>query len=152
MFSTGFPKHSVPIVSVRIVTGLILFVATIVYAQQSASVWDGVYTQEQASRGKAVYDKQCSSCHGAALDGNGTAPPLTGAYFRGNWDGLTADDLFERIQTSMPADQPGKLSREETGDVLAFLLTSNEFPAGKKELPHEAASLETIRFEAAKPK
>ena len=122
------------------------------HAQPATSVWDGVYTQEQANRGKAIYGQNCASCHGSALDGSGTAPPLAGADFKGNWNGQTADDLFEKMQTSMPADQPGKLSREQNGDILAFLLTSNGFPAGQKELPTDAAVLAKIRFEAAKGK
>jgi mono/diheme cytochrome c family protein len=123
-----------------------------VYAQQSASVWDGVYTHEQADRGKALYSKECASCHGAALDGNGTAPSLAGSDFTGNWNGQTADDLFEKMQTSMPADEPGRLSREQNADILAFLFLSNGFPTGSKELPAEAAALQQIRFEAAKTK
>jgi S-disulfanyl-L-cysteine oxidoreductase SoxD len=119
--------------------------------QQAGSVWDGVYTQEQASRGKTLYSKECASCHGEALDGSGQAPPLAGADFKGNWNGQTADDLLEKMQASMPADQPGKLSREQNADILAFLLGFNEFPAGTKELPTDAAVLQKIRFEAAKP-
>jgi S-disulfanyl-L-cysteine oxidoreductase SoxD len=119
-------------------------------AQQSVSVWDGVYTQAQADRGKALYQKQCASCHGADLDGGGTAPPLTGKDFKNNWDGQTAGDLFEKMQTSMPADQPGRLSREQNADILAFLLSSNEFPAGTKELPTDAAVLAKIHFDAVK--
>ncbi len=114
-------------------------------------MWDGVYTQEQANRGKALYGQECASCHGAALDGSGTAPPLSGADFKGNWNGQTVDDLFEKMQTSMPADQPGKLSREQNADILAFLLGSNGFPAGAKDLPSDAAVLQKIRFETARP-
>jgi mono/diheme cytochrome c family protein len=137
---------------VKIALGLIFFflIAT-VQAQQSASVWDGVYTQEQASRGKGLYGGQCASCHGAALDGSGTAPPLAGGDFKGNWNGQTVDDLFEKMQTSMPADQPGRLTRGQNADILAFLLLSNGFPAGQKELPMDAAVLQKIRFETAKP-
>jgi S-disulfanyl-L-cysteine oxidoreductase SoxD len=119
--------------------------------QQQASVWDGVYTQEQASRGKTLYSKQCASCHGAMLDGSGQAPPLSGSDFKGNWNGQTADDLLEKMQSSMPADQPGKLSRQENADILAFLLGFNKFPAGQKELPSDAPTLQKIRFEWAKP-
>jgi mono/diheme cytochrome c family protein len=122
-----------------------------VQAQESASVWDGVYTQEQATRGKAVYAKECASCHGAALNGSGQAPPLAGPDFKGDWNGQTADDLFEKMQTSMPADRPGQLSREQNADILAFLLSSNAFPSGQKELPTDAAVLQKIKFEAVKP-
>jgi quinoprotein glucose dehydrogenase len=111
---------------------------------------NGVFTQEQADRGKPLYGKECASCHGSALDGSGTAPPLAGADFKGNWNGQTADDLFEKMQTSMPADQPGRLSREQNADILAFLFLSNGFPVGSKGLPTDAAVLQKIRFEAAK--
>jgi S-disulfanyl-L-cysteine oxidoreductase SoxD len=136
---------------VRIAIGLFIIVAAAVYAQQSASVWDGVYTQQQASRGKTLYSQECASCHGEALDGSGQAPPLAGADFKGNWNGQTVDDLFEKIQSSMPGDKPGKLSREQNADILAFLLGFNGFPAGSKELSSDAAALQKIRFETAKP-
>src|SRR5271165_7012954 len=77
---------------------------------------------------------------------------LAGPDFKSNWNGQSADDLFEKMQTSMPADQPGRLSREQNADILAFLFASNGFPVGQKELPANAAVLEKIRFESAKPK
>ena len=135
----------------RITPGLFIIVVATVCAQSSGSVWDGVYTQAQASRGETVYSKECASCHGQALDGSGQAPPLSGTDFKGNWNGQTVDDLFEKVQTSMPADQPGKLTREQNADILAFVLGFNGFPAGSKELPADAAALQKIRFETAKP-
>lgn len=122
------------------------------FAASMASVWDGVYAPAQADRGKSLYAAQCASCHGAALDGSGQAPPLTGADFKSNWNGQSAADLFEKIQATMPADQPGKLSRPQTADILAFILTSNGFPPGDQDLPSDAAALAKIRFDAAKPK
>ena len=136
-----------------LLVAMVLLVASMTgQAEQSASVWDGVYTPVQADRGKALYAQNCASCHGAALDGSGQAPPLSGKDFTGNWNGQTADDLFEKIQTSMPADQPGKLSRSQNADILAFLLSSNAFPPGSKDLPSDAAMLQSIRFQASKPK
>jgi len=140
------------ITSMRTPIAFLLYLAATLYAQPPASVWSGVYTPEQAERGKAAYQKECASCHGAALDGSGPAPPLAGAEFKSNWDGQTADDLFEKMQSSMPADQPGRLSREQNAVILAFLFSSNGFPAGQKELPTDAAVLQKIRFEAAQPK
>jgi mono/diheme cytochrome c family protein len=134
----------------RIVIGLIVFLAAIVYAQESASVWDGIYMQEQASRWKAFFGEHCAGCHGEALEGK-TGPQLAGEIFKGNWNGLTADDLFEYINKSMPRGQPGSLSRDQTADLVAFLLTANGFPAGQKGLPKDAALLLKIRFEASKP-
>lgn len=132
--------------------GMMLLLAVALGGQPVVSVWDGVYAPAQADRGKALYTAQCASCHGAALDGSGQAPPLTGADFKSNWNGQSADDLFEKIQATMPADHPGNLSRPQTADILAFLLTSNGFPPGGKDLPSDAAALAKIRFEAAKPK
>lgn len=52
----------------------------------------------------------------------------------------------------MPADHPGSLSREENGAILAFILRSNEFPAGKKDLRTKSDRLAKIRFQAVKSK
>jgi mono/diheme cytochrome c family protein len=114
----------------------------------AGSTRDGVFTPEQAERGSTSYAKACASCHRANLAGKGAALPLAGSGFLSNWDGQTVGDLFDKIQTSMPADRPGKLSRPENADILAFILSVNKFPAGKTELPSEAKSLEQIRFEA----
>ncbi len=115
-------------------------------------MWDGVYTQEQVGPGQGALRQEVRVLPWRPLDGSGQAPPLAGADFKGDWNGQTADDLFEKMQTSMPADRPGQLSREQNADILAFLLSSNGFPAGTKELPTDAAALQKIRFEAAKPK
>jgi len=129
----------------------LLIVAAFVSAQTSRSVWDGVYTPGQARQGAALYANECASCHGTALTGGESAPPLTGGEFFSNWDGLTLGDLFERIRTTMPADHPGKLTREQDADVLAFVLSVNRFPEGKIELDHRTEVLKQIRLEATKP-
>jgi S-disulfanyl-L-cysteine oxidoreductase SoxD len=118
-------------------------------AQTPASVWDGIYSAEQARRGEPLYRQECASCHGEKLEGRGQAPPLAGADFTMDWNGTTVGDLFEKMQTSMPADQPGRLSREQNATLLAFLLSANQFPAGTADLPSEAERLRQIRFEAA---
>ena len=50
----------------------------------------------------------------------------------------------------MPADNPGRLSREQDADILAFMLSMNQFPEGKTELDHRTEVLKQIRFEATK--
>ena len=124
----------------------------IIAAQSERSVWDGVYTAEQSKRGEMLYANNCASCHGSALGGGESAPPLAGGEFFANWNGLTLGDLFERIRVSMPADRPGKLSREQNAAVLAFMLNVNQFPSGKTELEHQPEVLKQIRFEAEKPR
>src|SRR5688572_17761028 len=121
-------------------------------AQTTRSVWDGVYTEEQSNRGRAVYQKECASCHGPELTGGESAPALTGSGFLSNWNGLTVGELFERMRVSMPQDNPERLSRAQHADVLAFLLSANRFPAGKTELDRQTELLKQIRFEAEPPK
>jgi S-disulfanyl-L-cysteine oxidoreductase SoxD len=120
-------------------------------SQPSRSVWDGVYTEQQAKRGGAQYGQECARCHGESLTGADEAPALAGGAFIANWDGLTVGDLFERIRVSMPADRPGKLNREQIADIVSYLLTVNRFPAGKTELERQTEVLKEIRFESAKP-
>lgn len=120
-------------------------------AQTTRSVWDGVYTQEQAARGEAIYSRECASCHGLALNGGESAPPLTGGEFLSDWNGLTVGDLFERIRTSMPADRPGHLTRQQNADVLAHILSVNQFPAGSAELDTRTEALQQISLEAQRP-
>jgi len=121
-------------------------------AQAPASVWDGIFSMEQARRGEPLYRQECASCHGEKLEGRGQAPPLVGADFTMDWNGMTVGDLFEKMQTSMPADQPGHLSREQNATLLAFILNANKFPAGAAELSTDGERLRQIRFEAAKEK
>lgn len=117
----------------------------------SRSVWDGIYTEQQAKRGGALYGQQCSGCHGDSLTGADEAPALSGGAFLANWDGLTVGDLFERIRISMPADRPGKLNREQIADILSYILNFNRFPVGNTELERQTEVLKQIRLEAARP-
>ncbi len=132
----------------RLAVGL-AFVAAVA-AQTTRSVWDGVYTAEQAKRGLTLYGKECASCHGSDLTGGESAPPLTGAGFLSNWTGQTVGDLFERTRQSMPQNNPGKLSRAQNADVLAYLLSMNGFPEGKAELDKVTEVLKQIRIDEKK--
>jgi mono/diheme cytochrome c family protein len=141
--------------------GVFLFVILVIFvvpfftgaAQQSPaarSVWDGVYTAEQAKRGESLYAQHCSSCHGSTFEGGEMAPPLAGGAFNANWNGLSLGDLAERIRISMPQNNPGSLSRQQYVDILATMLGGGEFPQGKTELPREVEALKQIAFESAK--
>jgi len=130
----------------------ILVLHSTVHAQPpTKSIWDGVYSEEQATRGKALYAQECASCHGSELTGGEMAPPLAGGEFMAGWDGLTIGDLFERVRISMPQNAPGSLSGQQNADVLSFVFSSNKFPAGTSELPKEAGILKQIKFEVKKP-
>jgi mono/diheme cytochrome c family protein len=115
------------------------------------NVWDGVFTADQATQGKTAYDNKCSICHGAELLGAEMAPPLSGGFFLSNWSGQSAGDLFSRIHTTMPANDPGSLSNADTTLILAYILSFNKFPAGATPLPSDDAGLSTITLTAEKP-
>jgi DNA-binding beta-propeller fold protein YncE/mono/diheme cytochrome c family protein len=119
--------------------------------EPAQSVWDGIYTVEQANRGETLYAQRCARCHSPGLTGGEIAPALNSAEFKSNWNDLSVDDLLERIKVSMPQDNPGSLSRQQTADILAFVLSKGGFPEGKTELAREAEVLKAIRFEANKP-
>jgi mono/diheme cytochrome c family protein len=119
--------------------------------QQARSVWDGVYSPEQAKRGEALYGQHCAACHGGDLRGIESAPALAGLQFSENWSGLTVGDLFERIRTSMPIDDPGKVTAQQKVDIIAHMLRVDEFPAGTVELPRDQQVLTQIKYLSTKP-
>jgi mono/diheme cytochrome c family protein len=107
------------------------------------STLDGVYTDEQASRGKDVYAGSCRSCHSPMSH--------TGATFNKWWRGKQLSDLFTFVSTRMPKNDPGSMAPEDVADVVAYLLKMNAMPVGPAELPPDADSLKKFRIEA-KPK
>ena len=141
--------HVAALVLVPMATVFVL--RSTVHAQTTKSVWDGIYTVEQAKRGSPLYSEQCASCHGPELMGGEMAPPLASGDFLSGWDGLTVGDLFERIRISMPQNAPGSLSGAQNADILAFMLEANKFPAGTTELGNSAMLLKSIKFEVKKP-
>jgi S-disulfanyl-L-cysteine oxidoreductase SoxD len=144
--------HQVTFVSAMFLTGCVVAGArAATQSTETKSVWDGVFTEEQAKRGEETYGKECAGCHGPTLVGGGGAAPLTGGAFLSNWNGLTVGDLFDRIRKTMPQGAVGKLSKQQDADVLAYLLSFNKFPAGKNELQKQVEFLKEIRFEATKP-
>jgi len=122
-----------------------------VAAQETRSVWDGVYTEEQAKRGENLYFERCIRCHGPSyMGGTDGAGPLIGPTFNGNWNNVPLDQMLDRVRLTMPQDQPATLSRQQTADALAFILSINKIPAGKTELPRQAEMLNLIHYKAAK--
>src|SRR6185437_12530421 len=118
-----------------------------IHAQQTRTARDGVYTDAQAARGGAIYKDKCASCHGPTLGGI-SAPPLAGDAFAAQWGGpLSA--IVEKIQATMPANDPGTLTRAQAADVLAFMLQTSRFPSGRAELSSDDAALKTIALPGA---
>jgi mono/diheme cytochrome c family protein len=120
-------------------------------AQAPRTTWNGVYTEAQSKRGAEIYSANCASCHGPDLGGVDSAPSLVGGEFNANWNDLSLNDLMERINATMPADKPGSLERKQIADIMAFILSKGNFPAGAAELPAQGEALKEIKFLSAKP-
>ena len=118
-----------------------------------ASVWDGVFTEIQAERGRAVYAGACGLCHGRRLNGAPedpdmrSTPPLARARFVRSWNGRSLATLFEYTRATMPEDNPGSLTDEEYVDVIAYMLSVGGMPAGEAELPPDLGRLARVVVE-----
>ena len=121
-----------------------------VVASQQKTVWDGIYTDDQAKRAQPLYDQKCAKCHAPELTGR-DAPAIKGAEFSANWNDLSLNDLFEKIRIGMPDDEKGTLTRPQVADLIAYMLQAAEMPAGKTEVPTDAASLKDIKYLGSKP-
>jgi len=123
--------------------GLVLAVSiTSIGAQAAKTTNDGVYSTSQAGRGQALFQSICTTCHGTER--------FTGPEFVSAWSGKPLAELFKAVQT-MPEDNPGSLSAQQYGDVIAYFLSLNKFPAGSEELKGEADALAKIEMQAPKP-
>jgi cytochrome c len=141
-------------VTLGALAALVLAVATAGAGQAPAAakrtVIDGVYTVEQAKRGRDSYRKRCVLCHldngqgqqavpeipGQSLEreGDAEAPPIAGDEFLKKWNGHTVRELFDKTST-MPVGSAGSLKPQEYADLTALILELNKFPAGSQELP-----------------
>ena len=102
--------------------------------EDRTTVWDGVYTAEQAARGKIVYDSSCGACHLPDMSGSDEARPLAGERFMQDWREDTLHTLFVRIRNLMPFNEPATLSEDAYLDSVAYILEFNGFPPGDREL------------------
>ena len=109
-----------------------LLLATALAAAQQYSLSDGVYTTEQAERGKAQFEERCRGCHGD-LGSNTGVRELAGDTFMADWSGRTLGDLLDRVRL-MPPSQPRSLDDESYVNLVAFLLQANGFPSGEQRL------------------
>ena len=112
--------------------------------EPTRTVWDGVYTDAQAERGRSAYAQACASCHADDLRGKSTAPSLIEESFTFLWADMSVGDLFERTRMLMPSDRPGSLASATYADIIAFVISKNGFPAGNTELGTDVAALKQI--------
>ena len=117
----------------------------------TATLWEGVYTEAQALRGKQVYEPNCQSCHAADMRGGPAVRGLVGVAFQFLWKGKPLSELYSSMRTKMPPGNPGTLSEQEYIDVLALILQQNGFPSGDGELKPELDALQEIPISWEKP-
>jgi cytochrome c len=152
-------RHRVSICSTMV--GLAAMTAAAWQGGGSKTVWDGVYTDTQAGRGEQAYRLHCGYCHRDDLaggffdDGTGRAPALAGprafdSSLEERWRDATVGQMLLDIGTTMPQQEPGSLPVQTYVDILSFLLSKNEVPAGTSELPADLDALQQIRV-TAKP-
>lgn len=131
----------------------IMLVAVLIFpgmagAANAAGEQTPQFTKVQAGAGRQAYRESCASCHGDRLEGIHLSPGLVGARFDQMWRGKSADFLSFHIRRMPPesAAEPGPLSDEAYTNILAYILISNDFPAGDVELPSDMAQLANIKI------
>ena len=116
------------------------------------SVKDGVYTTAQASAGKTAYSDKCASCHGTMASATPDMAPLLNDYvFQDAWKNRSVGDLFERIRNTMPQNEPATLSPQRTAEIVAYILSANQLPAGNEALDEDLEVLKQIQMDAGQP-
>ncbi|MGD9903338.1 MAG: c-type cytochrome [Vicinamibacterales bacterium] len=99
------------------------------------STADGVYTAAQAETGKEVYAEKCATCHEPAK--------FSGAEFNRAYVGRPLSGINDAM-AEMPMDNPGSLTAEDIGALIAYFLSMNKYPAGETALKGDQASLKAI--------
>jgi mono/diheme cytochrome c family protein len=106
----------------------------------TASVATPPFTAAQAHAGIAIYRQYCLQCHGADLQGT-AGPSVAGKDFlaTAKSDSWHVSDMRTTIFENMPFSNPGSLTPQQYANVMAFLLASSCYPAGKTPFPTAAA-------------
>jgi S-disulfanyl-L-cysteine oxidoreductase SoxD len=127
------------------------FLGVAIAAQENQrTIWDGVFSDQQASRGQAGYKQACAACHADDLLGTSNAPPLVGEGFLVRFNRSTADDVVQTVRQTMPQEAPDSLSVEAYVDIVTYLFKANGSPAGTGELPADRAILKQVLVTARK--
>jgi mono/diheme cytochrome c family protein len=93
----------------------------------------GVYTAAQVDRGLQVFNTVCSDCHDTA--------DWQAAAFLGRWSGESLGRLFWQIHDTMPYGAPASLTPQQYADVVSYILSLNNVPAGSAELTEQSDAL-----------
>src|SRR5688572_19220110 len=105
-------------------------------------IWQGVYTDAQAARGKEQFTTVCLRCHGPDLTGV-TAPALKGDRFHQTFGREPLDRLFLKVRDTMPPNFGSTIDDQTKLDIITYILQSNGFPSGASELKLASEDLAT---------
>ena len=108
------------------------------------TIWDGVFSDAQATRGQGGYTRACAKCHAADLLGTGNAPALVGEPFLGRFDRSTVDDMVQIVRQTMPQEAPDSLGSDAYVDIVTYLFKANGSPAGPADLTADRAALKQV--------
>ncbi|WP_396204567.1 HupE/UreJ family protein [Gemmatimonas sp.] len=100
----------------------------------------GVYTADQAVKGREVFNSNCLGCH--------TTATHQGPAFTNKWFGRALFDLYDYVSQAMPKAAPGSLTEDEYVWVTAYILRLNGMPPGRTELSPEPAWLKSVRVDS----
>ena len=131
-----------------IISAFISIALAIPAAAQAAGtkIWDGVFTSDQALRGKSAFEVSCARCHNIALIGSERGPAIKGPTFLAHWEKDSLADLFIKMRDTMPEGGPGTVRDEVKIDILSYILQQNGFPTGPDELELNLSLLADIRL------
>ncbi len=105
-----------------------------------ASAPCATFSAEQAGRGAALYQEQCTECHGPTLRGGAQGAALAGRSFTSYWSNRAASGLYRTIRETMPQGREGTIGRAASADLVAFLLREN----GAEATGEFGADVETL--------
>lgn len=97
---------------------------------------NGVYSAEQAQRGREAFTEVCRECHSSS--------EFRGRDFEFTWRRRTAWDLYRELRRTMPEDFPGALAPQTYVDVIAYVLEINDYAPGGVELVPDEESLRRV--------
>jgi cytochrome c553 len=135
----------------RVVTiCLLLFCGTsLLHAQDTTTTSSGVFTEEQAKKGEAAYQRVCATCHGADLHSTEPeAPDLTEGAFKFGWQGKPIAERFDTIRKTMPPQRAGSLDDQTYLDIVTYILRFNNVPSGNQALQPDLDRLKQIVISA----
>ena len=123
----------------RLIPVLCLFAPALLSAQGAAPDKSsaGTVSEVQVQRGAAAFRTVCSTCH--------TAKQFVSPEFARTWSEKPVFDLFEQLRSTMPQDNPGKLTRQQYIDVITYLFKSNGAASGDQEIAADDDALKQAR-------